>query len=86
MKKLILNLCVLGVLGGQIQATPMKTAREQALADVLRNKKSDRNKDGQITVSELNNYLGQRVSKPTAGVPKPSVVAFEQDQDFDLLN
>lgn len=46
MKKLILNLCVLGVLGGQIQAASveaegrapgdMKTAREQALADALR--------------------------------------------------
>jgi hypothetical protein len=46
MKKLILNLCVLGVLGGQIQAATveaegrapgdMKTAREQALADALR--------------------------------------------------
>jgi hypothetical protein len=44
--KLILNLCVLGVLGGQIQAASveaegrapgdMKTAREQALADALR--------------------------------------------------
>jgi hypothetical protein len=46
MKKLILNLCVLGVLGAQIQAATveaegrapgdMKTAREQALADALR--------------------------------------------------
>jgi hypothetical protein len=46
MKKLILNLCVLGVLCGQIQAATveaegrapgdMKTAREQALADALR--------------------------------------------------
>ena len=46
MKKLILNLCVLCVLGGQIQAATveaegrapgdMKTAREQALADALR--------------------------------------------------
>jgi hypothetical protein len=45
-RKLILNLCVLGVLGGQIQAATveaegrapgdMKTAREQALADALR--------------------------------------------------
>ena len=46
MKKLLLNLCVLGVLAGQIQAASveaegrapgdMKTAREQALADALR--------------------------------------------------
>ncbi len=46
MKKLILNLCALCVLGGQIQAATveaegrapgdMKTAREQALADALR--------------------------------------------------
>ena len=46
MKKLILHLCVLGVLIGQIQAVQVeaegraagdqKTAREQALADALR--------------------------------------------------
>jgi hypothetical protein len=46
MKKLILHLCVLGVLSGQIQAEQVeaegraagdqKTAREQALADALR--------------------------------------------------
>ncbi len=45
-KNLLLNLCVLGVNGGQIQAAPveaegrapgnMKTAHEQALADALR--------------------------------------------------
>jgi TPR repeat protein/uncharacterized caspase-like protein len=52
----------------------------------LRDKKADWNKDGRITVSELKNYLGQRVSELTAGAQKPSVVAFEQDQDFDLLN
>jgi hypothetical protein len=52
----------------------------------LRDKKADWNQDGRITVSELKNYLGQRVSELTAGAQKPSVVAFEQDQDFDLLN
>jgi len=52
----------------------------------LRDKKADWNQDGCITVSELKNYLGQRVSELTAGAQKPSVVAFEQDQDFDLLN
>lgn len=52
----------------------------------LRDKKADWNEDGRITVSELKNYLGQRVSELTAGAQKPSVVAFEQDQDFDLLN
>jgi hypothetical protein len=52
----------------------------------LRDKKADWNQDGRIMVSELKNYLGQRVSELTAGAQKPSVVAFEQDQDFDLLN
>jgi uncharacterized caspase-like protein len=52
----------------------------------LRDKKADWNQDGRITVSELKNYLAQRVSELTAGAQKPSVVAFEQDQDFDLLN
>jgi len=52
----------------------------------LRDKKADWNQDGRITVSELKNYLGKRVSELTAGAQKPSVVAFEQDQDFDLLN
>ena len=52
----------------------------------LRDKKADWNQDGRITVSELKNYLGQRVPELTAGAQKPSVVAFEQDQDFDLLN
>jgi hypothetical protein len=52
----------------------------------LRDKKADWNQDGRIIVSELKNYVGQRVSELTAGAQKPSVVAFEQDQDFDLLN
>jgi hypothetical protein len=52
----------------------------------LHDKKADWNQDGRIMVSELKNYLGQRVSELTAGAQKPSVVAFEQDQDFDLLN
>jgi uncharacterized caspase-like protein len=52
----------------------------------LRDKKADWNQDDRIMVSELKNYLGQRVSELTAGAQKPSVVAFEQDQDFDLLN
>lgn len=52
----------------------------------LRDKKADWNQDGRINVSELKNYLGQRVAELTAGAQKPSVVAFEQDQDFNLLN
>jgi uncharacterized caspase-like protein len=51
----------------------------------LRDKKADWNQDGRIMVSELKNYLGQRVSELTAGAQKPSVVAFEHDQDFNLL-
>jgi hypothetical protein len=57
-----------------------------SVIDGLRGKKADWNEDGRITVSELKNYLGHRVSELTAGAQKPSVVAFEQDQDFDLLN
>jgi hypothetical protein len=51
----------------------------------LRDKKADWNQDGRITVSELKNYLGQRVSELTKGAQKPSVVASERDQDFDLV-
>jgi hypothetical protein len=35
-------------------------------------------------VSDLKAYLSQRVPELTGGAQKPSVVAFEQDQDFDL--
>jgi len=52
----------------------------------LRDKKADWNQDGRIMISELKNYLGQRVSELTAGAQQPSIVAFEQDQDFDLVN
>ena len=57
-----------------------------SVVEGLRDKNADWNEDGRITVSELKNYLGQRVSELTAGAQKPSVVAFEQDQDFDLLD
>jgi TPR repeat protein len=56
-----------------------------AVIEGLRDKKADWNTDDRITVSELKNYLGQRVSELTAGAQKPSVVAFEQDQDFNLI-
>ena len=56
-----------------------------AVIEGLRDKKADWNTDNRISVSELKNYLSQRVSELTAGAQKPSVVAFEQDQDFDLV-
>lgn len=51
----------------------------------LRDKKADQNQDGRVMVSELKNYLGQRVPELTANAQKPSVVAYERDQDFNLL-
>jgi hypothetical protein len=38
-----------------------------------------------VSVGELRNYLSQRVSELTKGAQKPSVVAAERDQDFDLI-
>jgi TPR repeat protein len=43
------------------------------------------NNDARVSVSELRDYLGQRVSELTKGAQKPSVVAAERDQDFDLV-
>ncbi|NBV87104.1 MAG: hypothetical protein EBS01_12770, partial [Verrucomicrobia bacterium] len=40
---------------------------------------------GRIAVSDLKTYLAQRVMELTGGAQKPSVVAFERDQDFDLV-
>jgi hypothetical protein len=56
-----------------------------ALIEALRDKKADANGDGRVGVAELRSYLADRVSKLTGGAQKPSVVAFERDQDFDLI-
>jgi hypothetical protein len=56
-----------------------------ALIEALRDQKADMDHRGRISVSDLKTYLGQRVSELTGGAQKPSVVAFEQDQDFDLV-
>ena len=56
-----------------------------ALIEALRDKKADMDHRGRISVSDLKTYLGQRVPELTGGAQKPSVVAFEQDQDFDLV-
>ncbi|MFZ0435612.1 MAG: SUMF1/EgtB/PvdO family nonheme iron enzyme [Chthoniobacterales bacterium] len=56
-----------------------------ALIEALRDHKADMDHRGRISVSDLKTYLGQRVSELTGGAQKPSVVAFEQDQDFDLV-
>jgi uncharacterized caspase-like protein len=50
-----------------------------ALMEAVRDWRADLDGDGRISVSELRDYLGQRVSELTAGAQKPSVVAFEQD-------
>lgn len=56
-----------------------------ALIEAVREKKADVDGDSRISVSDLRDYLGQRVSELTKGAQKPSVVAFEQDQDFDMI-
>jgi hypothetical protein len=50
----------------------------------LRDKKADWDKDEDVSVSELRDYLGQRIPELTGNAQKPSVVAFERDQDFNL--
>jgi hypothetical protein len=50
----------------------------------LRDKKADWDKDEDVSVSELRDYLGQRIPELTGNAQKPSVVAFERDQDFVL--
>jgi hypothetical protein len=55
-----------------------------ALIEAMRDKKADMDHRGRISVSDLKTYLAQRVPELTGGAQKPSVVAFEQDQDFDL--
>ncbi len=55
------------------------------IIEALRDKKADLNGDTRISVSELRDFLAQRVSELTKGAQKPSVVASERDQDFDLI-
>ena len=55
------------------------------IIEALRDKKADLNGDARISVGELRDFLGQRVSELTKGAQKPSVVAAERDQDFDLI-
>ena len=50
----------------------------------LMDKKADWDKDEDVSVSELRDYLGQRIPELTGNAQKPSVVAFERDQDFKL--
>ncbi len=54
------------------------------IIEAMRDKKADLNGDTRISVSELRDFLAQRVSELTKGAQKPSVVASERDQDFDL--
>jgi uncharacterized caspase-like protein len=55
-----------------------------SVIEALRDRKADWNRDGQITVSELKSYVSQRVPELTGNAQRPSVVAFERDQDFVL--
>jgi hypothetical protein len=56
-----------------------------ALIEAMWDQKADMDHRGRISVSDLKTYLAQRVPELTGGAQKPSVVAFEQDQDFDLV-
>lgn len=56
-----------------------------ALIEAVRKKKADLDGDSRISVNELRDYLSQRVSELTKGAQKPSVVALEQDQNFDII-
>lgn len=56
-----------------------------SIIEALREKKADLNEDGRVSVGELRIYLAQRVSELTKGAQKPSVVAAERDQDFNLI-
>ena len=55
------------------------------IIEALRDKKADLNGDTRISVGELRDYLAKRVPELTRGAQKPSVVAAERDQDFDLV-
>ena len=57
-----------------------------SIIEALREKKADLNGDRSVRVSELRDYLAERVSTQTGGSQKPSVVAFERDQDFELVS
>ena len=56
-----------------------------SIIEALRDKKADMDNQGRISVSDLKTYLAKRVPELTGGAQKPSVVAFEQDQDFNLV-
>jgi hypothetical protein len=47
--------------------------------------KADFDGDGGVRVGELRDYSGARVTELTRGAQTPSVVAFEEDQDFELI-
>jgi hypothetical protein len=55
-----------------------------ALIEGLRDQEADMDGTGRIKVSDLKAYLAKRVPELTGGAQKPSVVAFEPDQDFDI--
>lgn len=56
-----------------------------SILEGLAGKKADSDGDGRVSISELRAYSGERVAELTKGAQTPSVVAFEEDQDFHLL-
>jgi uncharacterized caspase-like protein len=56
-----------------------------SILEGLAGKKADSDGDGRVSITELRAYSGERVAELTKGAQTPSVVAFEEDQDFHLL-
>jgi hypothetical protein len=56
-----------------------------SIIEALSDRKADYNQDGRVRVAELRMYLAQRVVQLTQGAQRPSVVAAEPDQDFDII-
>jgi hypothetical protein len=56
-----------------------------SILEALAGKKADSDGDGRVSITELRAYSGERVAELTKGAQTPSVVAFEEDQDFHLL-
>jgi hypothetical protein len=86
---LIRGVNIIGASGGAQYAYEMEQLNNgvftAAVIEALRPKMADANKDGRVTVSELRDYLFRRVPDLTGNAQRPSVVAFERDQDFELI-
>jgi hypothetical protein len=56
-----------------------------SILEGLLGEKADFDGDGRVGVGELRDYSGTRVTELTRGAQTPSVVSFEEDQNFDLI-